>query len=405
MVAYLQKPAVQMVLFGTAVLGAMVFFYTKDQQPVQTDASQAPPPPKGLGQAAPESVAVKQSAAIETTETKNVSRLWLDKPKPEPPTIVKEEPKPEQKPPTPAFPDLVQMSAAAQPKPFVAEPPKLFAPRGTLIKAALVITLESNAIGTPVLGLVTEDVYFQGDLILPAGTQVQAESMGNSKFRDRIDIRGTFNFIWADGSEYMITGVALDHQPLPDGTFSLTDGSPGIRGRVLKTDEYAEFKLLVAEAVKGLMVNNQSQFQSIYGMVPENTNRNAALGSGSSGAGAYAGLLAKRIEKDLEYVQVPAGTSFYIYTTEVFEPEMRSIAGLRQGNKPVTGVEDQRKAFEAASAQAAMTESEMSRRLAEARAVEAANAKAKQQAEQMERTKALFAPGGPRPTTPPPEKP
>ncbi|MCB1224831.1 MAG: hypothetical protein KDK99_03365, partial [Verrucomicrobiales bacterium] len=231
-------------------------------------------------------------------------------------------------------------------------------------------------------------------LIVPAGTQVQAAAAAGSKFRDRIDVRGTFTFIWADGSEYVINGIALDHQPLPDGTFDLTDGSPGIRGRILKTDDYAEFKLLVAEAVKGLMNNSQTQYQSIFGLVPQNTNRNAALGSGSSAASAYAQVLAGRIEKDLEYVQVPAGTSFYIYTLDVFEPELRSIAGLRQGNQATPGTSLQEMEHATAAAAQQLSESEMKQRLEQARAVEAAMEKSKQQEREIERTRALLAPTG-----------
>jgi hypothetical protein len=355
-----------------------------------------------MGQAAAATVDVPRDKVkvTETTTSRPVERLELPSVKPEPPTIAKEQPKQEQKPPVPAFPNLVQMSGAAQPKPFTPRPPKVFAPRGTLIKAALVITLESNAVGTPILGMVTEDVYFQGDLIVPAGTQVQAEAMANSSFRDRIDVRGTYTFTWTDGSEYKINAIALDHQVMPDGTFSLTDGSPGIHGRVLKTDEYAEFKLLVAEAVKGLMNNQQSQYQTVYGLVPENTNRNASLGAGSSSASAYANLLSKRIEKDLEYVQVPAGTSFYIYTLDLFEPELRSIAGIRQGNKAITGLDEQKASHEGAVSAAAMSESEMRKRLDEARSMDEARVKAQKQADEIARTRALLAPSASAPTKP-----
>jgi type IV secretory pathway VirB10-like protein len=405
MIAYLQKPAIQMVLFATAVIGAGVFFYTQDQR-TDVKAAVAPPPGKGMGQAAPESVKVNRGDVkpSETTVSKPVEKLVLPPaPRQEAVVVTKDDSKKEEKPKPPTFPNLVQMTSSARPKPFVPHPPKVFAPRGTLIKAALVITLESNAVGTPVLGMVTEDVYFQGDLIVPAGTQVQANAFANSRFRDRIDVRGGFTFIWADGSEYVINAIALDHQQLADGTFALTDGSPGIRGRILKTDDYAEFKLLAAEAIKSMMNNQQSQYQSIYGMVPENTNRNAALGAGAGGAGAYSNLLAKKLEKDIEYVQVPAGTSFYIYTTDVFEPELRSIAGLRQGNQPTTGLSEQQAAHSQSSAEAAMSESDLRARLDQARAADAAATRAKEQAEQIERTKALFGPSPARnlPAAPP----
>ncbi|MCB1226030.1 MAG: TrbI/VirB10 family protein, partial [Verrucomicrobiales bacterium] len=214
MLAALQKPAVQIVLFGTVIAFAVGFFYMKDQRAAPS-AVPAEPPPKNMGQAATTAVTVSRDElqSSETTETARIDKLVLPVAKPEPPTLVAEKPKPKEKPKPPVFPDLVQMTAPARPKPFVPQPPKVFAPRGTLIKATLVITLESNAIGTPVLALVNEDVYFQGNLIVPAGTQVQAAAAAGSKFRDRIDVRGTFTFIWADGSEYVINGIALDHQP------------------------------------------------------------------------------------------------------------------------------------------------------------------------------------------------
>jgi len=400
MLGFLQKPMVQMALFGTAVAGAGAFFYLQDSTRAGADAT----PPKGMGQAAPENVNVARQDVKTSQVAGNtkVERLVLPSAKPEPPSVVSTPPPAEQKPPAPVFPNLVQLSNAPVVPAFEAKPPKVFAPRGTLIKAALVITLESNAIGTPVLGMVTEDVYFQGNLIVPAGTQVQAEAFAGSNVRDRIDVRGAFRFLWTDGSEYICNGIALDHEQLPDGTFAITDGSPGIRGIIKKTDEYAELKILVAEAMKGIMVNNQSQFQSVYGLVPENTNRNAALGGGAASAGAYSNLLSKKMEKDMEFVQVAAGTSFYIYTTEIFEPELRSIAGIRQGNQPKTSMDFQKEAHEALTAKVTATNEEVKSQLEKARNAEVAAAKQKQQDALTERTRALLAPTPPR-TTPRPQ--
>lgn len=401
MLGYLQKPAVQMALFFVAVAGGGAFFYMQDQKPAASPSAPqgTKTPPKGMGQAAATTVKVERTEvkSDETTESVKLEKLSLPPSKPAAPSLIRQEPpkKEEKKKKPPEFPNLVQMSERSKPRPFVPKEPGVFAPRGTLIKAALVITLESNAVGTPVLGMVIEDVYFGGHLIVPAGTQVQGSAFANSRFRDRIDVRGSFTFIWTDGSEYVINGIALDHQPLSDGTFSLTDGSPGIKGRILKTDEYAELKLLVTQALQGVMNNSQTQFQSIYGLVPENTNRNAALGGGASGAQAYAGLLAKKLEKDMEYVQVPAGTSFYIYTLDVFEPELRSVAGLRQGNKPKTSLDEQMSDHETVVSQFQMSQAEAESHLQKAREAAEAEAKAQAQQEREERTKALFAPVSP----------
>lgn len=387
MLAYLQKPAIQMGLFAAAVAGAALFFVMQGRQ----GGAPKKDPPKNMTQAAVESVpATRRDLKQIESETTKLDRLTLPPPKAESPSAGTAKPKEEEKKKPPVFPELVQISSTARPKPFAPQPPKIFAPRGTLIKAALVITLESNAVGTPVLAMVTEDVYFQGSLIVPAGTQVQGGAAGGGKIRDRLDVRGTFTFVWADGSEYSINGIALDHEPLEDGTFALTDGSPGIRGRVLKTDDYAELKLLIAEAVKGLANNNQTQFQSVYGLVPENTNRNAMLGGGESGVSAYSNLLAKKLEKDIEYVQVPAGTSFYIYTLDVFEPELRSIAGIRQGNAAKSGLELQHESYNALVAMANARDAELKEAADAAKLAEAGAARLEAQQAQTERTRALL---------------
>jgi hypothetical protein len=344
-----------------------------------------------------------------------LDKLVLPPLRPEAPTVVKEKEKPkEERKKPPLFPDLVQVKSRTAMPQFAPTPPDVFAPRGTLIKAALVITLESNTVGTPVLGMVTEDVYFQGNLIVPAGTIVQAQSYiasgatdtkdvpKDGKIRDRIDVRGQFRFVWADGTEYCINGIALDSEPLPDGTFALTDGSPGIRGRILKTDDYAELKILISEALQGYAKTQQSQFQSIYGLVPDNTQGNAALGGGISGAAAYSNILAKKLSQDLEYVQCPAGTSFYIYTLDVFEPELRSVGGLKQGNAPKSGFDLQQATYTQTvtrMAQEAAAEVDAAKaQVDESNLLQAIGSRQQQQQQQqslLDRTRALLSPNAP----------
>lgn len=409
MIAYLQKPAVQLTLFLIAVVVAGAFFYFQGEGRIGT--TPAKPAPAGMGQAAAEKIDVgrRDLKGSETAESNRLDKLVLPPLKPEPPTIVKEKepPKVEKKKAAPMFPDLVQVKSRAGVKPFEPTAPAIFAPRGTLIKAALVITLESNTVGTPVLGMVTEDVYFQGNLIVPAGTQVQASSYVSSgatdadkapkdgKIRDRIEVRGAFRFVWTDGSEYVINGVALDYEPLPDGTFAITDGSPGIRGRILKTDDYAELKILISEALQGYAKTQQSSFQSVYGVVPENTNRNAALGGGISGAAAYSSILSKKLAQDLEYVQAPAGTSFYIYTLDVFEPELRSIGGLRQGNAPKSGLDLQQASYTQMvtklAEEAAEETDALKSQIEDSHLIEAAGQRMQQQS-LIDRTRALLSP-------------
>ena len=131
---------------------------------------------------------------------------------------------------------------------------------------------------------------------------------------------------------------------------------------------------MVAEALSGIMNNQQSQFQTIGGLVPDNTNRNSALGGGSSAASAYSQLLTKKLDKDLDYVRVAAGTQFYIYTRDVFEPHLASIAGLTQGGKPTTSWQIAEEAYARAQKEHSMTQAESAAAAAEAEKEQASEA-------------------------------
>lgn len=49
-----------------------------------------------------------------------------------------------------------------------------------------------------------------------------------------------------------MSGLALDHERDPEtGTWGITDGSAGLRGKLLKTDNLAEVKLYVAALLSG----------------------------------------------------------------------------------------------------------------------------------------------------------
>lgn len=338
MMKHLQKPGVQMMLLLLVLVigGGAYYLSTRPPPPVNVPPDKETPRTKGVGQMAVEEKKVEAGQQRTAEVSTDVSRLMLPKEKPKPPPTLIETsssgPQAKNSKP-PALPKLVHVKKDLT-EPFVAKPPAFFAPRGILIKAALVITVDSSSLQTPVLALVTEDVYFKGRLIVPAGTQVLAQAT-QGRSRDRIEVKGAFTFIWADGREYRINGVALDHERLPDGTYGITDGSAGIRGQIIKADAYAELKILVAEALQGIMNNQQDQFQSIYGLAPQNTNRNAALGGGSQAASAYSQMLTEKLGQDMDFVRVAAGTQFYIFTLDVFEPDLASVAGLTQGEEPV----------------------------------------------------------------------
>ncbi len=157
--------------------------------------------------------------------------------------------------PPPKLPKLIQSYSAQGPAPLSISPPKLFAPTGTLIKCSLVLTVDSSSLQTPVLAEITEDVWENKKLIIPAGTLAYGFA-GKGHVRDRIDVSGAWDLIFKDGREYQIRGVALDREKDANGAgFGLTDGSAGIKGQILESDEYGDLKIFLATAI-GAVANN-----------------------------------------------------------------------------------------------------------------------------------------------------
>ena len=106
-------------------------------------------------------------------------------------------PKPEPPPPTPTTNEPPKVAAQKQePPPATLAPISLFAdatagviepkslssvyaPFGRLISCETVITVDSTSIQTPIMGLVTEDVYHRGKLVIPAGTEVHGTAQAD----------------------------------------------------------------------------------------------------------------------------------------------------------------------------------------------------------------------------------
>ncbi len=240
-------------------------------------------------------------------------------------------------PPKINLPKLVHFFEAPKDEPTrpkETEPPQVFAPRGTLIPCQLIITVDSSSLETPVVGFVTEDVWHNGNLIVPAGTEVHAFAK-RGRVRDRIEVTGTWEFVWQDGRQVKVKGVALDREHDPDkDSYGITDGSAGIRGEIAKSDEFLEFKLFAATMIGGVARASEDTTETIFGSRPRNSLEDAGLEGISTVAERYAKLLLNQIEGDGLFVRVPAGTEFYIYTLQVFEPELASVAGLEQGEHP-----------------------------------------------------------------------
>jgi hypothetical protein len=202
-----------------------------------------------------------------------------------------------------------------------------FAPFGRLIPCELVITVDSSAIATPIVGLVTEDVFHHGQLIMPAGTEVHGSAQVD-RVRERIASDGRWTIVWQNGEELNVSGLALDHERDADtGTWAITDGSAGLRGRLIKSDNLAEVKLYAAALLSGAADVFTEKNTSAFGSFTLPSLQNAPLKGAQSVLDRYAQQILTSIERDGFYVRVPAGKQFYLYVTQTLDQQDAKIGG------------------------------------------------------------------------------
>ena len=207
--------------------------------------------------------------------------------------------------------------------------PTRFMPYGTLLKCKLVNTVDSANLETPVIAVLLEDVWQNGHRVVPANTLVHGTARAG-RIRDRVNASGTWRFVWQDGRELAFTGVALDREYDHgiDG-YGITDGSGGLKGRVLATDDLQELKMLASAALSGFARGTQDRSNTALG-----TTITGSLSNGMrEGAGEVFELYAERTLRDIEkngyFVRVAAGKEFYVYVLETVNPDKAKVAGVR----------------------------------------------------------------------------
>jgi hypothetical protein len=114
-------------------------------------------------------------------------------------------------------------------------------PIGRLIKATLVNTLESGAV-TPLVGLVSEDLWWNGKKIITVNSEIHGLSQPVA-LRDRIGCENQFVVVCQDGKdlrELHVQGIVLDRDDAnaAKGVWGITDGSYGIKGEIIKNGAF-----------------------------------------------------------------------------------------------------------------------------------------------------------------------
>ena len=216
--------------------------------------------------------------------------------------------------------------------------PERFIPFGTLLKCKLVNTVDSANLETPVIAVLLEDIWQNNRLIIPANTLVHG-TVKAGRLRDRVTAAGTWRFVWQDGRELAFSGVALDREYEHDTDgYGITDGSAGIKGRLLAADDLQELKMLASAALSGFARGTQDRSQTALGTTITGSVSNGVR----EGVGEVFDLYAQRTLKDIEengiFVRVAAGKEFYVYVLQAVDPQKANVAGIKL--RP-TGVVDE----------------------------------------------------------------
>jgi hypothetical protein len=259
-------------------------------------------------------------------------------PKPEPATLSSPSPSAFPKPaplpvvPVNQVPTLSPISLFADSAAGVAPVKKLsavFAPFGRLIPCETVITVDSASIQTPIVGLVTENIYYGGKLVIPAGTEIHGTAQTDHQ-RERIASGNTWTFIWQNGMEMQIKAIALDREfdnETNQSGWAITDGSAGLRGEVIKSDNLADIKLFAATFLSGAAGALTEKQQTVFGPVNSPTLNNAPFAGAQAVLQTYAQQILDSIQKNGFYVRVPSGKQFYLYVLQTIDVADASLGG------------------------------------------------------------------------------
>jgi hypothetical protein len=264
--------------------------------------------------------------------------FYPPEPKPEPTNFPSSSspgfPKPPALPVVPAnqAPTLAPISLFADSSAGIPPAKKLsavFAPFGRLISCETVITVDSASIQTPIIGLVTENVYFGGKLVIPAGTEVHGTAQTDHQ-RERIASGNTWTFIWQNGLEMQIKAIALDRE-FENNTnqtgWAITDGSAGLRGEIIKSDNFADIKLFAATFLSGAASALTEKQETIFGPINSPTLNNAPFTGAQAVLQTYAQQIFDSIQKNGFYVRVPSGKQFYLYVLQTIDAADASLGG------------------------------------------------------------------------------
>ena len=203
----------------------------------------------------------------------------------------------------------------------------IYAPFGRLISCETIVTVDSASIQTPIIGIITENIYHAGKLVIPAGTEVHGTAQ-TDRHRERIASGNKWTLVWQGGEELRLSAIALDREFSGDQEgWGITDGSAGLRGRVIKSDDMADIKLFAATFLSGAAEALTEKQQTVFGPISSPSLANAPFEGAQKVLSIYAQRIYDAIQKDGFYVRVPSGKQFYLYVLQTIDRADAEIGG------------------------------------------------------------------------------
>ena len=227
-------------------------------------------------------------------------------------------------------PQLIPIKIFSNAKPRPTPPPSprapvseedSYAPFGRMLQCELTLTVDSSTIETPIVGIVSKDLFWNKKLIIPANSEVHGTAR-TDRVRERIASTGPWTIVLAPGGEYpwgtelLVNGIVLDmDMDANSGRWGISDGSAGLRGVILNnTNSLDEVKLFAATALRGVAEGFIPKTTNLLGQQVPVAGVETALGSGATAVlDRYAQRIMEEIEQNGFYTRVPSGKQFYLY--------------------------------------------------------------------------------------------
>lgn len=258
-------------------------------------------------------------------------------------------------------PGRIYTATNLQPEPTPTPDLGDYAPINRIVMCQLVNTLDSsNGSDAPVIGVVTQDLFWRGKKIIGKNSEVHGRTILD-KQGERILADGIWTVILTDDKdcfpgnrELVLKAEALDREDDPEftemmaggkyvttikKTWGITDGSKGIRGVIIKSNNGADiFNAFVASFIGGV-AGTVNQFSSV--IAPEQGGQQVNLPAYVAAPAAqgissvmqqYAQQVMESIQKDGFFIRIPAGKKFKLYIDQDIQTGLAKQGASRDLN-------------------------------------------------------------------------